>query len=349
MKKRARELLLALGCALGASAHAAQPGSHPRIPLWDAPAIEAACRLDLEKARMQVAALEKVPLARATVERVFRPWDRLQILLEDTQGPVDILTNVSPDAKARAAGEACLLKMNEFNTGLFQNERIYELILRTVPADSIDRKLKKDVVEAFEDTGVALPPEKRARMKAILQRLEEIRQAFDRDIRDNNTRLGFSPEEMKGLPASYLETARRDDKGNYLLGFEHPVYEPFMANAKSEEERQRYYIAFNDRGTARNLDLLAESARLRHEIAVLYGLPSYAHFVTRRRMVGNPETVLRFLDQVKDRVRDVELNEIAELRALKAGRLGKKPDEVTLNRWDIAYYQEQLRKARYNI
>lgn len=349
MKKRARELLLGLGCALGASAHAAQPGSHPRIPLWDAPAIEAACRLDLEKARMQVAALEKVPLSRATVERVFRPWDGLQILLEDTQGPVDILTNVSPDAEARAAGEACLLKMNEFNTGLFQNEKIYELILRTVPADGIDRKLKKDAVEAFEDTGVALPAEKRARMKAILQRLEEIRQAFDRDIRDNNTRLGFSPAEMKGLPASYLEKARRDDKGDYLLGFEYPEYEPFMANAESEDARRRYYIAFNNRGTPRNLDLLAESARLRHEVAVLYGLPSYAHFVTRRRMVGNPETVHRFLDQVRERVRDLERREMAELRALKAARLGRKPDEVTLNRWDIAYYQEQLRKARYDV
>ncbi|HET7200032.1 MAG TPA: M3 family metallopeptidase [Burkholderiales bacterium] len=349
MKRRARELLLGLGCALGASAPAAQPGSHPRIPLWDAPAIEAACGLDLEKARMQVAALAKTPLDRATVEGVFRPWDRPQILLEDTQGPVDILTNLSPDAKARAAGEACLLKMNEFNTELFQNEKIYELIRRTVPADGIDRKLKKDAVEAFEDTGVALPAEKRARMKAILQRLEEIRQAFDRDIRDNNTRLGFSPAEMKGLPASYLEKARRDDKGNYLLGFEYPEYEPFMANAESEDARRRYYIAFNDRGTPRNLDLLAESARLRHEIAVLYRLPSYAHFVTRRRMVGNPETVHRFLDQVKDRVRDLELREMAELRALKAGRLGRKPDEVTLDRWDIAYYQEQLRKTRYDV
>ena len=90
-----------------------------------------------------------MPLSQATVASVFRPWDGLQILLEDTQGPVEIMTNMSPDAKARAAGEACLLKINEFNTEIFQNEKIYARIQRTVPADAVDRKLKKDVVEAF--------------------------------------------------------------------------------------------------------------------------------------------------------------------------------------------------------
>src|SRR5205807_8684600 len=114
---------------------------------------------------------------------------------------------------------------------------------------------------------VALPPEKRARMKAILQRMEEIRQAFNRNIRDNKTRLAFSPEEVKGLPASYLEKAKRDDKGGYLLGFEYPEYEPFMANAENEDARRRYYIAFNNRGTRQNLDLLGEAARLNREFA----------------------------------------------------------------------------------
>src|SRR5260370_601074 len=208
--------------------------------------------------------------------------------------------------------------MTDFRLELFQNEKIYARFHRAGLADAIDRKLKQDVVEAFEDTGVALPPEKRARMKAILQRLEEVRQAFERNVRDNKTRLAFSAEEVKGLPASYLESARRDDKGNYLLGFEYPEYEPFMANAENEEARRRYYVAFSNRGTPPNLELLGETTRLRREIAGLYGLPSYAHFATRRRMVQNPETVHRFLDEVKGKVQDLERKEIDELRAFKA-------------------------------
>ena len=341
--------LLVFVVLCGAFAPSGRAASHPQIPIWNARSIEGACARALSNARAQAAALEKLPLSQATAGRVFRAWDRLQILLEDTQGPVEVLTNMSPDAATRTAGEACLLKMIEFSTELFQNEGIYARFQRAAPADDIGRKLKQDVVEAFEDTGVALPPEKRARMKAILQRLEEVRQAFARNIRDNKTRLAFSAEETKGLPASYLERARRDDKGNFLLGFEYPEYEPFMSNAEDEEARRRYHVAFSNRGTPANLDLLREAARLRREIAGLYGLPSYAHFATRRRMVRNPETVHRFLDEVKGKVREIERREIEELRAFKAERLGKSLQEVTLNRWDVPFYQEQLKKARYNV
>ena len=339
---------LARTLSLAALAAPVWAAPHPQIPIWDARAIETACGRTLSNARAQIAVLEK-PSPSQAPERVFRPWDRLQLLLEDTQGPVEVLTNMSPDAATRAAGEACLLKINEFSTVLLQNEGIYARFQRAAPADDIDRKLKQDVVEAFEDTGVALPPEKRVRMKTILQRLEEVRQAFARNIRDNKTRLAFAAEETKGLPASYLERARRDGKGNFLLGFEYPEYEPFMSSAENEEARRRYHIAFSNRGAPQNLDLLGETARLRREIAGLYGLPSYAHFATRRRMVQNPVTVHRFLDEVKGKVREIERREIEELRAFKAERLGKSLQEVTLNRWDVPFYQEQLKKARYNV
>src|SRR5438067_2319557 len=81
--------------------------------------------------------------------------------------------------------------------------------------------------------------------------------------------------------------ARRDDKGKFLLGFEYPEYEPFMSNSENEEARRRYDIGFRNRGTPANLDLLREATRLRRVIAGLHGLPSYAHFATRRRMVRN--------------------------------------------------------------
>lgn len=339
-------LLAAVACSC-AFVTIAQAASRPQIPLWDAKALDAVCARTLADAQRQIAALERP--ARMTVGAVFKAWDRLQMLIEDAQGPVELLANVSPDPATRAAAEACQLKFTAFGTGLYQNEKLYARFRQAAPTDSIDRKLKQDVIEASEDTGVALPAEKRERMKAILQRLEELRQAFERNIRDNKARLAFSPEETKGLPAAYLEKAQRDDKGNVLLGFEYPEYEPFMANAENEAARRRYHIAFSNRGTPQNLALLAEASRLRREIANLYGLPSYAHFVTRRRMAGSPEAVHRFLDEVKAKVLEIERKEFAELRLLKAERLGKNVQEITLNRWDLPYYQEQLKRARYSI
>ena len=333
--------------ALAGAANAA--AVRPTIPIYDAASLAEACGTGLADAARLIKRLETMPLGNAGARDLLDRWDRLRIRLEDFEGPVDLTANVSPDAATRSAAEACESKTTRFETELYQNGALYArikaLTARTGPA----AKMRKDLLDTFEDNGVALAPDKRARLKAIADRLEEIRQEFDRDIRDNQTRVVFSADEVVGLPRDYLAKAKRDDKSNYLLGFEYPEYLPFMANAENEEARRRYQFAFQNRGTPRNIELLAEAMRLRKEMAGLFGLSSYAEFATRRRMVGNPQAVEKFLREVKSAVREVERKEIAELTALKAATLHKPVGEVRLQRWDADYYQEQQRKARFNV
>jgi len=102
----ARRLVLTALC--GAFAPVAWTAPRPQIPIWNAPDIDKACGETLSKARGEIAALERLPLSQATLERVFGTWNRMQILIEDTQGPVEILTNASPDPRlAPRASPAC--------------------------------------------------------------------------------------------------------------------------------------------------------------------------------------------------------------------------------------------------
>jgi len=55
-------------------------------------------------------------------------------------------------------------------------------------ATAHQKKLKKDLIEGFEDSGVALSPDKRKRAKEIFDRLEVLRQAFDKSVRDDPRR-----------------------------------------------------------------------------------------------------------------------------------------------------------------
>jgi thimet oligopeptidase len=333
--------------ALAGAANAAP--ARPTIPVYDAASLAEACATGPADASRLIKRLEAMPLGNAGARDLLDRWDRLRIRLEDFEGPVDLTANVSPDAVTRTAAEACESQTTRFETELYQNGALYArikaLTARTGPA----AKMRKDLLDTFEDNGAALAPDKRARLKAIADRLEEIRQEFDRDIRDNQTRVVFSPDEVIGLPRDYLDKAKRDDKGNYLLGFEYPEYLPFMANAENEGARRRYQFAFQNRGTPKNIELLAEAMRLRKEIADLFGLSSYAEFATRRRMVENPQAADKFLRDVKSAVREVERKEIAELTVLKAATLHKPVGEVRLQRWDADYYQEQQRKARFSV
>ena len=325
-------------------AAASQP-PRPLAPLHDAAGVERACRDGIAEAEKTIAAMQ----ARRGAGAIFDEWNRLQIQMEDVLNPVYLLGSVSPDKAVRDASEPCLQKFTTLGTDLFQNEKLFARVNAAAPANPHQAKLKKDLIEGFEDSGVALPPEKRARAKAIFEKIEELRQEFDRDIRDDPTKVKFTAVEMEGMPEGYLKSRKPDADGNYVLALDYPSYFPFMQNARGEEPRRRYYMAKLNEGGAKNLDRLQEIFKLRQELAGLNGLPSFADYALRRRMVQTPATVDKFLADVKGAVTELEKKEVEELRAEKAKDLGKARADAKIERWDIAYYSEKVRRERFSV
>lgn len=323
--------------------------SRATIPIYDARALSAATEEALAEARRQLAGIERLPLDEVTPESVLDAWDRIAILLEDAYGPASLLNNVHPDAAVRDAADRAEIEESTFLTEVFQNEALYDRVRRVEPRNAAQRQLRKDLIEAFEDSGVTLPADKRERYRQISERLTELAQEFSRNIRENRTVVTFTPEECAGLPEPYLARVPRDGQGNVVLGFDYPDYIPFMSNAVSEEARKRYYIANTNRGTARNLDILDEIVALRKETADLYGMSSYAHYATRRRMVENPETVARFLDEVRSRVTEAEITDLRHLAEVKAELTGAAVEQTRIERWDVMFYRERLRERRFAI
>ena len=151
------------------------------------------------------------------------------------------------------------------------------------------------------------------------------------------------------MPEAYLKNQKRDDAGQLLLGLDYPSFFPFMENATNGEARKRYYMAKFTQGGKDNLERLYEIFKLRQELAGLYGLPSFAAYALRHKMVLDVETVDKFLDDVKGAVTDLEKKEIAELRAEKAKDEGTPVADTKFERYDLLYYQEKVRRARYDV
>jgi len=319
------------------------------IPIFAADEIPRISERALKDARELLAAIEAIPLEESTVENVLDAWDDVAILIEDAFGPISLLNSVHPDKDVRDACDVALIEESSFLTDAFQSERFYERVRSVAPKTIASREMQKQLLEDFEDSGVSLPVEKRQRFKEISDRLTELGQEFAKNVRENATRLSFTPEECRGLPDAWLERVGRDAKGNYVVGFDYPDYVPFLMNAHDEGARRRYWIANTLRGTEQNLAVLDEITALRKEIADLYGLPSFAHYVTKRSMVETPETVARFLDDVRNVVTEAELRDLSSLAELKAEQTGVPVEEVNIQRWDVPYYRELLRQRRYAI
>jgi thimet oligopeptidase len=333
-----------LAAAAPSWALAASPNV-PLVTMYDATSLAAACEAGVVQVRKAIDAMA----GRKGPGDILGEWNRLFILQEDSGNVAALYATIHPDKDTRAAAEDCDQKFTSLNTEINQNEKIYARLKAFVPLNPKQAKLQRDLLQGFEDSGVALAPDKRARAKQIFDKIDELRTSFERNVRDDPTKVTFTPAEMDGLPEAYLKARKPDASGNYVLNLEQPSYGPFMSNAKSSAARERYYRARFQQGGAANLELLDQLFVLRKELAGLYGLPSYADYVLRRRMAGSPAAVNRFLADVKAVLDPVEKTELEDLRAAKSKELGTDLASTRLDIWDTSYYLEGVRRARFDI
>ena len=335
--------LSAVSGLVGAAA-SALPG--PAFPNFDnAQQVKAACDKGLAGAAARVRRLERVPGG----PRWLAASDRLSAYVEDVSGPMFVLTSVHPGKAVRDATEACELRWQDFGSSLGQNETLYRAARKVRPRDAIDREFLKSRLEDFVDAGVSLPPAQRRRAKALNDRIAAVAQTFEKNIRDDNAPVAFTEAELKGVPETLWRSAKQDAQGRYLLPVDDATYGPVLQNAIDPAARERFWRADMSKGGQANLALLAEIGQLRKELAQLFGAGSYADFSLRRRMAQNAVNAKRFLADVGQAVAERERVEIEEIRLAKAQALGPSAAAVKLERWDLAYYTECVRSARYAV
>ncbi len=338
---------LAVAAALLPSAFAAPPQViGPAFPQFaSADALKAACDQGLLAATTKLRQIERRPAA----GRWLAAYDAFSAALEDLSSPLLFLSAVHPDKPMRDASEACELRWNDFNSTLGQNERLYRAAKALRPPDAADRLLRQTLLEGFDDAGVGLPPAQRAQAKQLNDRISELGQAFDRNIRDAKVQLAVTEADLAGVPAAVWQGAQRDADGRLLLGLDYPTYGPVLQLADLASTRERFWRAKTNEGGQANLALLAQITGLRKQYAALFGAASWDAFVLRRRMAETPAQALAFLADVKAAVQQRELTELAELRTAKAAQLKVAADATTLDRWDVNYYTERVRRERYAV
>ena len=320
------------------------------LPLFTAAEVPALCDSKLASLKAAVSQFEQQKIKKnANAAPYLAEWDKVNAEFRDFAYPLGLLGNVHPDAALRKAADDCEMKTSSVITDIMQNPKLYAQFKKLKATDPIDAKLLKDIIEGFEDTGIQLSAEKQKRLKEIFEESNKLSQDYSNNVRDNKTKLEFTPAELKGLPESYIKALTKNEKGNYLLGFDYPEYRPFMELAENDAARKRYQTEFTRRGTEANLELMKKAIDLRLEVAEIFGQKSYADVALKKRMAKNPETVNAFLDDVHSKVVSIEKSDVEELRQFKAKTLKQPLDKVEITRWDSGYWAEKLRKEKYSV
>lgn len=242
------------------------------------------------------------------------------------------------------------------NTALFQRVKsIYEqkeqLDLTVEEKTLLEKKYK-----GFARNGANLPDTKKSRLREIDAALAKLKLSFGENIlaETNAYELHITDEQdLAGVPESAKEAfaseAKNRDKEGWVVTLDYPSYIPFMKYAENRKLRKELSLAFGSRAfngnTYDNQKNVLKIANLRHERANLLGYETHAHFVLEERMAQNPEKVKSFLNELLEKAKPAAQREFAQLE-----NFAKEKDGIDrLEKWDGAYYSEQLKQELFNL
>ena len=208
----------------------------------------------------------------------------------------------------------------------------------------------------FTRAGAGAPPESKARLKAIGERLATLAAEFGQNVlADEKAWLMLLDEEdLEGLPDFYRASAARiaSERGHperFAVTLSRSSVEPFLQFSARRDLREAAFRAWAARGenggATDNGAIAAEMVRLRAERARLLGYKSYAHYRLADTMAKTPGAALDLLELVWTPGVSSALKEQEALQAIVAGEGGN----FKVAPWDWRHLAEKRRKAEFDF
>ncbi|MFM7277254.1 MAG: M3 family metallopeptidase [Microcystis aeruginosa] len=299
-----------------------------------------------------------------TWEKLVEPLTRIEERLSWSWGIIGHLMGVKNSPELRQAYETVQPQVVEFISRLSQSKPIYQAFLSLRQGESwtqLDEAQQRIVEASLRDAqlaGVGLLGEKKDRFNAIQLELAEITTKFSNNILDATKAFQLkltTPEDIAGLPPSLLslaaqtargqgETNASNETGPWVITLDFPSYFPFMKYSDNRELREKLYKAYVSRADLGELDnnpLIDRILQLRQEQAHLLGYSTYAEVSLARKMANSVDEIEKLLDNLR------QVSYEAAKQDLEALKTFAGTDD--LKHWDIAYWSEKQRQAKFNF
>jgi oligopeptidase A len=263
--------------------------------------------------------------------------------------PLSHLNSVLNSKKTQKAYEESIPIISKFYTKLGQNKKLYEKLKELKPKNSVQRKLLEDQIKDFELLGVNLSKEKKKRLQEIDEKLSELSNQFSQNLLDATNSWEMIIEEekdIKGIPQSDLEVAKFEEDGKVKWRFtlQIPSYLAYITYGPNRSLREKIYKAYTTRAP-QNSEIIDEILALRDEKAKILGFKNYASLALEKRDAKDEKRVLDFLWALVDESKKEAKKEFLELE-----EFAKRVDNIEkLEAYDVAYYQEKLKKEKFDF
>ncbi len=284
--------------------------------------------------------------------------------LEHAMSIIGHLESVATTPSLRDAYNAVQPKVSAFYAGVSLDTAVYQAIkdyAQTDEARALEpapARFLKQTLADFRRHGAELDATARQRLSDITVELSRLTNEYSQNLVDATGQFEIVFEDttrLSGLPASALEAAMdsaraRGREGAYRFTLQQPSYVAVLTYADDAGLREQMYRAHNTRATVSphdNRPLMQQILALRDEKAKLLGFANFADLNLEDRMAKTGDTARAFVADLHRATEPAFQRENAELAEFRRELEGAKATELTP--WDVGYYAEKLRKARFDF
>jgi oligopeptidase A len=295
----------------------------------------------------------------STWQDLVPPLDQIGDRLSWGWGIVGHLTGVKNSPELRDAHATMQPKVIEFYNRLGQSQTIYQAFKNLKEGkdwqnfNSGEKRLIESALRDAELSGVGLQEPERSQFNQIKMELAELGTKFSNHVLDATKAFYLdlnSPEELAGLPESYLAQAAQasGEENVWRITLDYPSYVPFMQHSTRRDLREQLYRAFISRASQGELDNTPAIERilaLRLQQAKLLGYQDYAALSLASKMAPDVQAIERLLEELRQASYGAAVKDLEQLQEF-ANRQGF---EGKLQHWDTTFWAERLRETEFDL
>ncbi len=289
--------------------------------------------------------------------------ERAGLGLEYAMGIIGHLESVVTNDALREAYNAVQPKVAAFSSsiplhaGLWRRLQALGRSDEVATLDATQRRHLDKTLDEFRRHGAQLDDAGKAELQRIDVALTMATTKFSENLLDATQAwemLTTDESLLAGLPPSAMDAARASaaakDRAGWRFTLQSPSVIAVLTYLDDASIRRDVWRASNTRATTAPFDnrpVMIEILRLRAERARLLGFGDFADLVLVDRMAKTGARARAFVDELRARSEAAFVRENDELLAFRREIEGS--DAAVLAPWDVAYWAEKQRRARYDF
>ena len=219
------------------------------------------------------------------------------------------------------------------------------------------RRLLEKYYKEFVRSGALLSLDEKEQLKAINAELTDLYLKFNKNLLNatNSFEIVVTDQaQLSGLPESNVQVAAEEaaergyGAGHWVFTLHAPSRLPVLQYADSRDLREKMYKGYTSLASSGDYDnrpVINQILKLRSKKAKLLGFENFGSYMTDNVMAGTIANAENLLKQIWQPAVNRVKEEVAEMQAI-ADAEGK---GVTISPWDYYYYNEKVRKQKYNL